>query len=82
MKPLKSAEQKNVQVDMSFYDSDYVKQIDGVFELKDVDPKASDNDFRLSLNYVKDLKVVYDRHYGSYLNVAVTKAGKILYVNL
>ena len=95
MKALKSAIQKNVTVDYSYYtigclnkmfivhtifrfDSEYnvdYKQINGYSDLYE-------NEARLDLDDVDELKVVYNKELGYYETVAVLKDKKIIHVNL
>lgn len=83
MKPLKKAAQKSVSIFRDVYtDEQYyaLKDVFGVFDIKDVYENAA-SELRVSLDEVKDLKVVLDG-YGYYTNVAVMKNGETVFVTL
>lgn len=83
MKPLKKATQKNVLVSNFFYTH---KQLDEIAEtvegvIKNEFFKDDTEHVRISLNYVKDLKVKL-LHEGYYTTVAVMYTGEEIFVEL
>ena len=85
MKPLKRAKQKNVEIDHDFYtidEYDNLLNIDGVFDLRALDYSfEEENHLRISLEFVKDLKVILNE-YGYYSTVAIMKTNEMIYINL
>lgn len=78
MKPLKKAEQKNVDVDHFFYsDAEYeeLENIDGVWRIN-----RFDKVLRVNLQKVEDLKIVCNEGY--YETVAVMNSGEVVHVKL
>lgn len=83
MKPLKKATQKNVLVNNFFFYTH--KQLDEIAEtvegvIKNEFFKDDTEHVRISLNYVKDLKVKL--HEGYYTTVAVMYTGEEIFVEL
>ena len=85
MKPVKKAQQKNVQIETEYYireELEELEKIEGVFRIsEDTDEEPQDDDLRVSLDSVKDIKVVLDE-YGSYGNVVVMNTGETIHVIL
>ena len=94
MKVLKSATQKNVLVNRDYYTVD---EINGYLDARifftfnekiDISYEhvtsyaGEDKIVRLFLKDVKELKVIYDREYQCYTNVAVLNDGTNIYVTL
>ena len=82
MKPLKKAIQKNVRVNNFFYTR---KQLDEIAEtvegvIKNEFFKDDTEHVRISLAYIKDLKVKL--HKGYYTTVAVMYTGEEIFVEL
>ena len=93
MKVLKKAEQKNVILDKDFYTAKQLFDLLSSREIFFIDenievsfnPMRAFEDtecFRVSLNEVNELKVVYNKEYGFYETVATMKNGKILHVTI
>lgn len=94
MKVLKSATQKNVILNRGFYTDHELTQMlrnEEIFYI-DEDYKISFNPchtyinttetYRVSLNDVSELKVVYNKIYEEYETVAIMKNGNIIHVEL
>lgn len=82
MKPLKKANQKNVEIDRCSYHYDQyrdLEKISGVFNLKDAG-FDEDDQLRVSLAHVKDLKIAL--HEGYYVNKAIMNTGEEIFVIL
>lgn len=96
MKVLKSAKQKNVILDNDFYTYNQLKEMleartifyfnERLEESYDVSliywNEYSGMEFRLFLEKVQEIKVVYDKKYEFYTNVAILKDGTKLYIKL
>ena len=92
MKVLKSATQKNVLVDYSWYTVNEINEfLDKhiLFTLGDDFKESYEHvnysnvkNVRLFLNKVKELKVIYNREMGCYSTVAVLNDGNYIYVSL
>lgn len=93
MKPRKTAQQRNVSLDLNAYTyqqvEDLLAHVPGVFSLFEVDgtpyEECAHRDYLeqtvVSLAHVKDLRVALDG-YGFYHNVAVMDTGEQLFVTL
>lgn len=94
MKILKTAEQKNFIVDKDFYTDieiwDMVRcglifSFDGNCEHKSYnnfhDVSMSDI-YRIYADYCDEVKVIYNKEYGIYENIAVAKNGMKIHINL
>ena len=94
MKTLKNATQKNVLVDCDYYTIDEINGYLDQHVLFTFNEKIEesynhitydvfeDRKVRLFLENVKELKVVYNREYQCYTNVAVLNDGKNIFVSL
>lgn len=94
MKVLKNATQKNVMLDKDYYSrNDLIEMLDNkdiFFIDEDYDISFNsvhvfdnpDEVYRVSLNDVNELKVVYNKTYECYETVAVMKNGKTLHVEI
>lgn len=86
MKPLKKATQKNVLVNNLFYTHEQLDEIAETVEgvIKNEFFKDDTEHVRISLDYVKDLKVkLYEGYYTSYYTtVAVMYTGEEIFVEL
>ena len=94
MKTLKNATQKNVLVNCEFYTMNEINAYldEHVFFTLNEDIQVSyehvsyvsmeDVNVRISLDDVKELKVIYNREYQSYTNVAVLNDGTNIFVTL
>ena len=90
MKVLKNAKQKNVVVCRDFYtieeinkylDSHVFFTLTKNFEVS-YEQVTSSTEVRLFLKNVKELKVIYDREFQCYTNVAVLNDGTNIYIEL
>ena len=94
MKILKNASQRNVILNKEYYTrNDLIEMLDNktIFFI-DEDCEISCNTvhvfdnpnevYRVSLNDVNELKVVYNREFECYENVAIMKNGAILHVEI
>ena len=92
MKTLKNATQKNVIVNCEFYTMNEINAYldEHVFFTLNEDFQVSyehvsyvsNEKVRINLDDVKELKVIYNREYQSYTNVAVLNDGKNIFVTL
>ena len=92
MKTLKNATQKNVLVNCEFYTmneiNDYLDErvfftLNKDFQVSYEHVSYNSNEkVRISLHDVKELKVIYNREYQCYTNVAVLNNGTNIYVTL
>lgn len=91
MKILKSAEQKNVGLIREFYTDEQINDFvekgvvaDFAADIAKIDKNfvGSDNRYRIFTSNISELKVVYDKEYGIYVNIAVMKTGEKLYITL
>lgn len=96
MKVLKNAEQKNVILDNDFYTWQQLRDmlITEAIWYFDSDLRVSHDtsliywdeyskkEFRVFLDGVEEIKVVYNREYGFYENIAVLKNGAKLHIKL
>lgn len=93
MKVLKNATQKNVILDRDYYTTNQlcdmlhleeIFYIDSEYNVSHNCMRAFDDTecFRVSLNMVNELKVVYNKEFENYETVAVMKNGEILHVIL
>ncbi len=97
MKVLKNAEQKHVFLDNDFYSWQQLRDLllaKTIFYFDDVNIRESydtsliywneysEKEFRVFLENVEEIKVVYNKQYGFYENVAILKNGTKLHVKL
>ena len=92
MKTLNNATQKNVLVNCEFYTmneiNDYLDErvfftLNKDFQVSYEHVSYTSNEkVRISLHDVKELKVIYNREYQCYTNVAVLNDGKSIFVTL
>ena len=90
MKPLKNARQQNTEV-ADYYTATELRELMNEQEIFYFDENMEDRyDYenmadsqpRIFFDNVKELKVIYDRNYNCYCNVAITKSGKQIYITL
>lgn len=92
MKPQKRAEQKNIEVNYYYYNTEEIERLREkkyTFCVNDVlssllhekSNYEEDNYLRVDLGYVKDLKVILDDS-NHYTNAAVMEDGEVIYVKL
>lgn len=85
MKVLKRAEQQNFVVDKSFYtEAELERLIDFEYitpEYK-IFPTTTNDGYRVFASDLKEVKVVYNKEFGFYENIAVTKNGKEIHITL
>jgi hypothetical protein len=92
MKTLKSSKQKSFAIDMDMYTNmQYVEMLEnekGIFYVdydfgtsSNVD-EYEDESLRIDHRVVEEVKVIYSKEFGQYMNVVKTHSGNTYYVTL
>ena len=90
MKPLKNAKQQNTEV-ADYYTATELRELMNEQEIFYFDENMEDrydyenmgdNQPRIFFENVKELKVIYDKKYECYCNVAITKKGNQIHITL
>lgn len=91
MKTLKRAKQKSFSIDMDMYNrmqyEEMLESGDGIFYVGWDNPSHSvdeydGEDLRINHSSVEEVKVVYNKEFGEYMNVVKTYSGHTYYVTL